>query len=167
MAYQKLQVSSASIVIPSNTVNIPTPDGPTIETAVDTTGPNNEVLMDDTTFTDDPLLKRGATIINTTDLTIGTIEKIVGPGVVEVGAAFYGSLAAGKGIAIYPLPNFNAQQGCIIYVGDTSGGGDVHVLTCGGTEVVYKNVPQGSFLPVQVLRVNTSLTTAQSLIANW
>ena len=35
MAYQKLQVSSASIVIPSDTVNIPTPDGPITETAVD------------------------------------------------------------------------------------------------------------------------------------
>ena len=36
--------------------------------------------MLNTVFTDDELLKRGATIINTSDLTIGTIEKIVGPG---------------------------------------------------------------------------------------
>ena len=166
MAYQKLQVSSASIVIPSNTVNIPTPAGPILETAVDVLGPNNEVAMDDNIFTD-PLLKRGATIINTSQLTIGTIEEIISDEVVKVDAAFYATLNPSDGIAVYPLPNFNAQQGCIIYVGDTSGGGDVSVLTCGGSEVVYKNVPQGSFLPVQVLRVNASLTTAQSLIANW
>lgn len=53
-------------------------------------------------------------------------------------------------------------RGCIIYVG---AGGDLHVITTGGDEVTFVDVLAGSFLPVQVVQVVSTLTTATSLLA--
>jgi len=162
MAYQKLQVSGAIRVIPSDNVNIPIPTSPNVEGAIQAKGPNDEIQ-----FTEDILegteFKRGAIIINTTAGIIGTIESVVAPGVAAVDNDFYTGSNNNDAIIIYA----NENEGCIIYVGDTSGGGDLNVETASGQEVIYKNVPQGSFLPVQVVRVNAALTTASELIANW
>lgn len=58
--------------------------------------------------------------------------------------------------------NGNDTRGCIIYVGE---GGDLHVLTTGGDNVVFVDVLSGSFLPVQVVQVISTSTTAASLLA--
>ena len=125
-------------------------------------GPNNQIqftaeILKGTEF------KRGSIIINTTADTIGSIEAIVAPGVVEVDSDFYTSSTNGDAIIIYA----NENEGCIIYIGNTANGANISVETASGQEVVYKNVPQGGFLPVQVVRVNDSLTTVEDLIANW
>ena len=88
MSYQKLQANRASLVTPSNTVNIP-------------------------------------------------------------------SLSSESG-----TPN----RGCVLYIGT---GGDLKVLTVGGDEVTFTNFQDGSFLPVQVLRVYSTGTTASNIIALW
>ena len=43
MAYQKLQVSSAIRVIPSDDVNIPNPSSPNVEGAIQAKGPNYQI----------------------------------------------------------------------------------------------------------------------------
>lgn len=53
---------------------------------------------------------------------------------------------------------------CVLYVGT---GGDIRVLTDGGDDVILKNVPDGSFLPVQVVRVFSTDTVASDIIALW
>ena len=40
------------------------------------------------------------------------------------------------------------------------------VVTAGGDNVSFMNIPSGSFLPIQVIRVLTS-TTAGRIIALW
>ena len=162
MAYQKLQVSTAIRVIPSDNVNIPNPSSPNVEGAIQAKGPNDEIQ-----FTEDILegteFKRGAIIINTTTGVIGTIEAVIAPGVAAVDTNFYNGSNNGNAIIIYADEN----EGCIIYIGNTANGANIHVETASGQEVVYENVPQGSFLPVQVVRVNAGLTTVEDLIANW
>ena len=49
----------------------------------------------------------------------------------------------------------------ILYVGT---GGDVVVLTAGGQTVTFSNVPTGSFIPLQVRRVNSTNTTASDIL---
>ena len=56
------------------------------------------------------------------------------------------------------------NNGCVLYVGTT---GDVRVLTAGGNDVVFKSVLGGSYMPVQVLRVFETNTTASNIIALW
>ncbi len=49
-----------------------------------------------------------------------------------------------------------------LYVGS---GGDISVLNSESSAVVFKNVPDGSFLPVNTTRVKATDTTAQHIIA--
>jgi len=58
----------------------------------------------------------------------------------------------------------SVNRGCVLYVGT---GGSVKVMTAGGDTVTFNNVPGGSFLPVQVVRVFYTGTTAASIIAMW
>jgi hypothetical protein len=43
-------------------------------------------------------------------------------------------------------------------------GGTIRVLTAQGTDVTFTNVQAGAILPVQVLRVFTTTTTAASMV---
>ena len=53
---------------------------------------------------------------------------------------------------------------CVLYVGV---GGNLRVMTAGGDDVVFVNVPSGSFLPVQVIIVYESDTLAEEILALW
>ncbi|MEE9439354.1 MAG: hypothetical protein V3V14_10170 [Saprospiraceae bacterium] len=56
------------------------------------------------------------------------------------------------------------NNGCVLYVG---GLGDVRVLTAGGDDVVFSAVPAGTFVPVNVVRVFSTNTTATNIVALW
>jgi len=51
-----------------------------------------------------------------------------------------------------------------LYVG---GGGNVAVVGITGTVVTFVGVQQGTILPVRCVRVNSTNTTATSIIALW
>ena len=44
---------------------------------------------------------------------------------------------------------------------------NLKVLTVGGDEVTFTAVPVGTFVPVQVLRVFATGTTATNIVALW
>jgi len=44
-------------------------------------------------------------------------------------------------------------------------GGNVEVITLGGSTLVLKNIADGSFLPIQVTRVKATNTTAADIVA--
>jgi hypothetical protein len=60
--------------------------------------------------------------------------------------------------------NGTGNNGCVLYVGT---GGILRVLTAGGDDITFQNVPNGSFIPVQVVRVFDSTTTALNIVALW
>jgi hypothetical protein len=62
-----------------------------------------------------------------------------------------------------PNPGNGQVEGCVLYVGT---GGILRVLTAGGDDVTFQNVPVG-FFPVQVIRVFASTTTANNIVALW
>lgn len=53
---------------------------------------------------------------------------------------------------------------CVLYVG---GAGNIRVMTAGGDDIVFSAVPVGTFLPVQVIRVYATNTTATNIVALW
>ena len=70
------------------------------------------------------------------------------------------------------VQQINAQQSaCVVYVGDASGNSatwsEVKVMTADRSVVTFSHFPTGTFLPVQVLRVYSTGTTATNLIALW
>lgn len=54
------------------------------------------------------------------------------------------------------------EPGAVLFIGT---GGDVKVTTIAGDVAVFKNLPDGSILPVHIKRVHTASTTASDLLA--
>lgn len=83
----------------------------------------------------------------------------------------YQKLQSGKAKLVTPSDTVNIfysnagdNSGCVLYVGSK---GNVRVLTVGGDDVVFTNIQDGSFLPIQVLRVFSTNTTASNIVALW
>ena len=86
----------------------------------------------------------------------------------------YQKLQARRAAAVTPsdtanIPSVSSEDGsgnngCVLYVG---GAGDVKVLTVGRDEVTFTGILAGTFIPVQVLRVYSTGTTATSIVALW
>jgi hypothetical protein len=60
-------------------------------------------------------------------------------------------------------PN-EARWPCVLYVGT---GGTLRILTADGDDVTLLNVANGTFIPIQVIRVFATSTTASGIIALW
>lgn len=86
----------------------------------------------------------------------------------------YQKLQAYRAAAVTPndsadIPSVSTQDGsgnngCVLYVG---GAGNIKVTTAGGDTVTFTGLLAGMFLPVQVLRVWSTDTTATNIIALW
>lgn len=86
----------------------------------------------------------------------------------------YQKLQASRAALVTPsdtlnIPNISAENGrgnngCVLYVGTE---GNLRVLTAGGDDVVFTNLASGSFLPVNVLRVFLTNTTAADILSLW
>ena len=86
----------------------------------------------------------------------------------------YQKLQAYRAAAVTPsdtadIPSVSTQDGtgnngCVLYVGVA---GDVKVTTAGGDTVVFTGLLAGMFVPVQVLRVWNTDTTASDIVALW
>ena len=86
----------------------------------------------------------------------------------------YQKLQAYRAAAVTPsnstyIPSVSTQDGsgnngCVLYVG---GAGNLKVTTAGGDEVTFTGVLAGSFIPVQVIRVWATGTSATSIVALW
>jgi hypothetical protein len=53
---------------------------------------------------------------------------------------------------------------CVLYTGS---GGIIRVLTAGGDDVTLNSVPAGVVLPLQIVRVFSSTTSATGMVALW
>jgi hypothetical protein len=168
MAYQKLQVSQALEVIPSNAVSIPDPSTEIFKGIADFSVLN--------TLTD----------VGTTFLTMGIQIMSPGPAIIyntTAGIAYYVKSidsdtqltliggAVGGAADNYVIYNA-ATLGCIPFVG---GAGDISLVmaarntnaaTTAGAAVVFKGIAAGSFLPTQVIGV-AAATTATDIVALW
>lgn len=84
----------------------------------------------------------------------------------------YQKLQASRAAAVTPSDTVNIpslmggefNNGCVLYIG---GAGNVRVLTAGQDDVTFTGVNAGTFLPVQVIRVYSTSTTATTILALW
>lgn len=163
MAYQKLQVGLAAPVITSDTIDIPLPSSENIsgETTSTTASKLNDTNVD---FNAIQGLHDGAIVVNVDDQTIATVTAIDSDHVLSLSVDIFGGPSP-ENYIIYLDPDANHGVGAIIYIDQDA---DVKVKTVAGSEVTYEGLKAGTFLPVQVIRVFTTGTTASlKLIANW
>lgn len=66
----------------------------------------------------------------------------------------------GDAATVTPSDTVNFPESSVVFSGS---GGTIRVLTAQGTDITFTNVPAGSVLPVQVLRVFSSTTNATNI----
>lgn len=83
----------------------------------------------------------------------------------------YQKLQVGRAATVTPSDTVNipsvsggSNNGCVLFVGTA---GNLRVQTIGGDDVTFNNINTGAFLPVQVVRVYATGTTASNIIALW
>ena len=69
---------------------------------------------------------------------------------------------AGDEIVIYDA--VTSRSAAVLYVGT---GGNVRVLTAGGDDVVIVGAGAGEFIPINVVKVFATNTTASDILALW
>ena len=162
MAYQKLQVSDGLAVIPSATVNIPDPSTEMVTSTTDGTTANK--LVDGTQDFIAMGVKTGMIVYNTTDTTAAYVTAVDDANTLSISVDV---MATAEAYSIYG----SATDGCVLYVGVAGDlvavlATDKDIAPASQKELTFKNLPNASFLPTQVVRVDDT-TTATDIIALW
>ena len=154
MSNQSMQLTRASNVFPSDTVNIPYPNV-VLESA--TSGSGDSSLVDATVDFLELGIKIGDSVYDPDNLLWGTVTSVSQN---ELGMSDSTFDSAGVNYWIYQGEN----RGCVLYVGT---GGRLTVLTAGETTIELAGVQDGTFVPIKVLRVLASGTSCTDIIALW
>ena len=159
MAYQKLQVGRALAVIPSDDTLIPS-----VSTLVHS-GTGNflsaSLLVDSVATTDfrEIVNTPGAIVYNTGAGGSYNVSSVVPANGVQLRLDPATTAGAADAYDVYNA----ATTGCVLYVGVS---GNLKVQTAGGDIITFANLPVG-FVPVQVVKVFSTGTTATNIIALW
>jgi len=156
MAYQKLQVERALAVIPSDTINIPNVSGASTSGTTDGVAVTNKLVDSNANFT---FAMLNYIVYNTTDSTVAQVTAVDDANTLTLSADI---MDTGEAYTIYEDNN----TGCVLYNG-TGGPADIEVMTSGGDVVTFSAVSSGAFIPVQVVRLLSSGTSATNVIAMW
>ena len=155
--YQKLQVGTAINIVTSDNANIPFPNIVTSGTGV---APIPFELEDSVTgafITKN--VQVGDIVYNTSTNASATVVQVIS----EQNLTLNDNIFSGTSNA-YTIYSNNGKEGCVLYIGT---GGNLRVLTVSGQDVLFTGVLGGTFLPVQVLKVFKTNTTAANLVALW
>ena len=187
MAYPKITVNTGSAleIIASNTIPIPAPGIP-VQSGTATAIATNKLISVFGNF--DDVVSVGDIVYNTTPLppTSATVVAVESSTTLELSADIFDTQNQ-----VYKIflggPNgssrINSAEGCLLYVGTTSGivqnqgGGaadtryvDVKVKSVSGSVITFKKFKVGEYLPIQVLQLyetGTSTAARTACIAIW
>lgn len=157
MPYQKLQTSNAAIAYTSDTENTINTRA-VVESGSCTVGTTGTTIVDASATFVTKGVSAGDLVVNTTDGVASRVVKVINETTLNVITT--GLFASGEGYEVWQK---NAEA-AVLYVGV---GGDIKVRTAGGDDVTFTDVPSGSFMPVQVIRVFTTGTSASAILALW
>lgn len=109
-------------------------------------------------------IKTGDIVHNDTDEIAATVVSVDSETQLTLNANIF--TATDKLYAVYQASPQTGlgNQGCFLYVG---GAGNVSVVTIGGDIATFFAVPAGTTLPIQVLRLRSTSTSATNVIALW
>ena len=161
MSVFKSQFSRALEVIKSDNANIPYP-------AVSSSGTNTSVtvasLVDSAATFVTNNVATGDIVYNTTDGTAATVLVVVDENTLLLNADIFNF--AGKSYVVYAASSQTTigNAGCFLYVGV---GGNIKVTTIGGDIVTFSAAAVGFVLPVQVIKLHATGTSATLIDALW
>ena len=160
------QPHSSLFVVPSDTINIPQPG--ILTTGTNSSGGSNILTDASQDFTPSVTNANGYNVTSGiiyqsyTGAFPGAINTILGvtaPTTVKT----TGSTAAGA-YNIYS-PNQDGKTSFTLFVGTGGAGSTLRVLTAAGDDVTLTNLPDSSFVPLQVVRIFATGTTCSEILA--
>jgi hypothetical protein len=159
----KLQVSRALKVIPSANTNIPMPN--VIVTSLATATTTGKLVDSTKNFSSvgaNPLnVQVGDIVYNNTLSSAATVTNVDSATQLSLNSNI---MLSTNTYTLYSGTNTaGSVEPCVLYVGV---GGTLNVTTAGGDVVNFVGIASGTFLPVQVIKVN-SVVTATDIIALW
>lgn len=134
-----------------------------IESGTNTTATALKLISSTATFITDNV-KTGDIVHNDTDETTATVVTVDSETQLTLNANIF--TATGKLYAVYQSSPQSGlgNPGCFLYIG---GAGDVSVVTIGGDTATFFGVPVGTTLPIQVIKLRSTSTSATNVIALW
>ena len=159
----KLQVSRALNVILSDNTNIPMPNVIVTSTATTTTA--NKLVDSTKNFSSsgvNPLnVQVGDIVYNTTSSTAAIVTNVDSATQLTLNANI---IISADTYTLYSGTNTTGSvEPCVLYIGV---GGNLIITTAGGDVVTLNNVPSGTFVPIQVIKVS-EFSTAYDIVALW
>lgn len=161
MSVFKTQFSRALAVIPTDNALVPFPA--VVGSGTNTSAVANQLVNSAGNFVA-LNVATGDVVYNLTDSTAATVVSVTSATVVVLNADIF--LASGKSYTIFQMSpqTSNGNTGCNLFVG---GAGAVKVLTLGQDTITFSGVPIGTTLPIQVVKVFATGTTATLINALW
>lgn len=156
MAYQKLQVGRAIPIVKNDTYNFPNPALKKLSSTI--TGGTTTQIVDSAVDFVALNVQIGDIVWNSTGSTYSVVTAVVNSTTLTIADAI---AATGNSYSLYA---YNQYEAAVLQVG---GAGNVAVETVGGDVVTFYGIAAGQFLPVQVLKVKSTGTTATNIIALW
>jgi len=161
MSVFKTTFSRALRVNPSDNADIPYPN--LIETGTVTTVTSLKLIDSAGLFITNNI-KTGDVVYNDTLLTSATVVSVDSETQLTLNSNIFTVTTQVYNIYSMSPQTSMGNPGCFLYVG---GAGNVSVLTIGGDQLIFNGVPAGTTLPVQVLRLRSTGTTATLINALW
>ena len=159
----KLQVSRGLNVILSSNTNIPMPN--VIANSLSTAIVANKLVDSTKNFSSSGLnIQVGDIVYNfsSSPQSAAMVTKVDSATQLTLNANIFTTV--GSTYTLYSGTNIPGTiEPCVLYVGT---GGDLDITTAGGDEVYLTNIPSGTFLPIQVIRVSDS-SSAENILALW
>ena len=166
------QPTQALNIVPSDTINIPEPDAYITGTSNSVTGTTITDLNADflgvnnpgnTGYSNRVAIGDVVYVIDGPAITIVTVTAVTNNTTIVVSASVTGTKP-------YEIYRSNAgpsdSEGFSLFVGDGGTAANIAVVPASSDQVVLlENIPDSSFIPLQVKRVNSTGTTATKIIA--
>jgi hypothetical protein len=147
---------------PSDNANLAYP-GALNSTGTNTTATAFKLINSAASFITNPVYP-GDIVHNDTAGTSATVVSVDSATQITLNADIFTSTAQAYTLYSSSSQSGISNTGCFLYVGGT---GNVSVITIGGDQITFSGVPAGTTLPIQVLKLRATGTTATLVNALW
>jgi hypothetical protein len=137
---------------------------PSVNEAGTSTSVVTSKLIDSTGLFITNNVKTGDVVHNDTLGTAATVVTVDSETQLTLNANIFTATAQAYVVYAMSAQTSMGNPGCFLYVGGT---GNVSVITIGGDTITFNGVPAGTTLPIQVVRLRSSGTTATLINALW
>lgn len=162
MGVFKTTFSRALRAHPSDNADIAFP-GAVNSTGTNTTATALKLIDSAADFITNPVYT-GDVVHNDTGSSAATVVSVDSATQLTLNANIFASTA--QTYTIYSMSDQAGlgNTGCFLYVGGT---GNVSVITLGGEQITFNGIPAGTTLPIQVVKLRATGTTATLVNALW